>query len=84
MLVAAVLTLFASSCGSPSPTPTASTNKCTHPIRGQRYGVCGRVSTSSVQRPGASHALSGSVDSTGTPGTGTTYRIEGGTFHAAR
>ena len=57
---------------------------CANPVRGTRYGVCGRLTTAPVGAAGARYATRGSVDAQRpAPVAGTTYIIEGGTLHVA-
>jgi len=69
--------------GQTSTTTTTSgvTPDCRGALQGQTYAVCGRLSTAPFPGSNGTLTLLGNADS-GAAGQGSTYTIEGGTFHA--
>ncbi len=56
---------------------------CKGALQGQTYAVCGRLSTAPSPVTSGTTTVLGNADA-GASGQGSTYVIEGGTFHAGR
>ncbi len=69
----------------PEPTPQKTEQHCTAPLAGERFSVCGHLTTVLQSSPGlASPSLLGAVDATTPQGASQRFNISGGTFHAGR
>jgi len=54
-------------------------------VRGSRYALCGRLSTTGFDGAQADGKIvAGSVDSASAPATASRYSVQGGSFHAHR
>ncbi|AKU91971.1 hypothetical protein AKJ08_2358 [Vulgatibacter incomptus] len=65
-----------------SPDPVA--KACAEPQRGNRFAVCGQLTTSVGAAQGTAWVIDGSADSRNTQAAGARFQVEGGTFHAGR
>ncbi len=80
--LAALLALAACS-GSDSSSVDVGGAPCARPLQGQRYSVCGRLSTAPAPAaaPGGLR-IQGSLDAVTTSGSAGERAVSGGTFHA--
>jgi hypothetical protein len=83
--VALALVLLGSGCGKevkPAVPPTATA--CAEPLRGQRFAVCGQLSTSVGAAQGTAWVIDGSADARAAQTSGSRFQVQEGTFHAGR
>lgn len=84
----ALLALLPAGCSrkptsTPTPTPSASSQACADPVHGQKFGVCGHLTTAPTVDQGNVWVLNGAVDARTPTVAGQHNTVEEGTFHAS-
>jgi len=79
-----IVAMALAGCGSDTTENRHGLADCSHLQQGQKYAVCGGVSTRGMQPEGGQSRVDGSVNVGTSDVAGQKFEVRGGTFHAAQ